>query len=43
LQKIVRETAQECNLPYYEYKTMRAAVIAHFKHLKELGMKPEMA
>nr|WP_288834090.1 acyl-CoA desaturase [uncultured Flavobacterium sp.] len=41
--KIVRETAQECNLPYYEYKTMRSAVIAHFKHLKELGTNPEMA
>ncbi|MGL5111157.1 MAG: fatty acid desaturase family protein [Flavobacterium sp.] len=40
--KIVKETAQECNLPYYEYKTMRSAVIAHFKHLKELGMKPEL-
>jgi linoleoyl-CoA desaturase len=26
----VKETAQECNLPYYEYKTMRSAVIAHF-------------
>jgi hypothetical protein len=33
-----KETAQECNLPY-EYKTMRSAVIAHFKHLKELGQK----
>ena len=40
--KIVKETAQECNLPYYEYKTMRSAVIAHFKHLKTLGMKPEL-
>jgi linoleoyl-CoA desaturase len=38
--KFVKETAQECNLPYYEYKTMRSAVIAHFKHLKELGMEP---
>jgi linoleoyl-CoA desaturase len=38
--KIVKETAKECNLPYYEYKTFRGAVIAHFKHLKELGMKP---
>lgn len=38
--KLVRETAQECNLPYYEYKTMRSAVIAHFKHLKQLGMEP---
>jgi linoleoyl-CoA desaturase len=38
--KIVKETARECQLPYYEYKTMTAAVIAHFKHLKELGMQP---
>jgi linoleoyl-CoA desaturase len=41
--KIVKETAKECNLPYYEYKTMRSAVIAHFKHLRELGMKPELS
>jgi linoleoyl-CoA desaturase len=40
ISKIVKETAIECNLPYYEYKTFRSAVIAHFKHLKELGMKP---
>lgn len=42
ISKIVKETAQECNLPYYEYKTMRSAVIAHFKHLKELGVKPAL-
>jgi linoleoyl-CoA desaturase len=41
--KIVKETAEECNLPYYEYKTMTSAVIAHFKHLKELGQKPQIA
>jgi linoleoyl-CoA desaturase len=40
---IVRETAKECNLPYHEFKTMRGAVIAHFKHLKELGQEPQMA
>ena len=40
--KIVKETAVECNLPYYEYKNMRSAIIAHFKHLKDLGMKPEL-
>jgi linoleoyl-CoA desaturase len=40
--KIVKETAKECQLPYYEYKTFRSAVIAHFKHLKELGMKPAL-
>lgn len=38
--KIVKETAAECNLPYNEYKTTREAVIAHFTHLKEMGMKP---
>lgn len=41
--EIVKQTANECNLPYYEYKTMTSAVIAHFKHLKELGQKPQMA
>lgn len=41
--EIVKETAKECNLPYYEYKTMTSAVIAHFKHLKELGQEPQMA
>jgi linoleoyl-CoA desaturase len=29
-------------LTVFEYKTMRGAVIAHFKHLKDLGMKPAM-
>ncbi|RZJ33650.1 MAG: acyl-CoA desaturase [Flavobacterium sp.] len=37
---IVKETARECNLPYYEFSTMRSAVAAHFRHLRELGMKP---
>lgn len=40
ISKIVRETAQEFNLPYHEYKTMRKAIISHFKHLKHMGMKP---
>lgn len=43
ISQFVKEAAQEANLPYYEYKSMRAAVIAHFKHLKELGMKPEFS
>lgn len=38
---IIKETAKECNLPYHEFRTMRDAVIAHFKHLKALGMNPE--
>lgn len=40
--KIVKETAREHNLPYYEFGTMTSAVAAHFRHLKQLGMKPEM-
>ncbi|MGG7033766.1 MAG: fatty acid desaturase family protein [Flavobacterium sp.] len=41
--KIVKETAKECNLPYYEFKTMRSAVAAHFSHLKNLGKNPIQA
>ncbi|ALM49664.1 fatty acid desaturase [Flavobacterium psychrophilum] len=40
--EIVKQTAHEHNLPYHEFKTMRGAVVAHFKHLKELGMKPAL-
>lgn len=42
ISKIVRETALEFNLPYNEYKTTRKALIAHFKHLKEMGMNPAL-
>ena len=42
ISKIVKKTAKECQLPYYEYETFRSAVIAHFKYLKELGMKPAL-
>ncbi|NNF76265.1 MAG: acyl-CoA desaturase [Flavobacteriaceae bacterium] len=40
ISKIVRETAKEFNLPYNEYKSMRTAVLAHFKFLREMGMNP---
>ena len=40
ISKIVRETALEFNLPYNEYKTTRKAIIAHFKHLKQMGQEP---
>ncbi|MDR6301282.1 fatty acid desaturase family protein [Mesonia maritima] len=43
ISKIVRETAQEFNLPYNEYKTTRSAIIAHFQHLKEMGSKPAIS
>jgi len=42
ISEIVKQTAQEHNLPYHEFRTMRGAIAAHFKHLKELGMKPVM-
>ena len=41
--KIVKATAKEFNLPYNEYKTTRSAIIAHFKYLKRMGLKPELA
>ncbi len=41
--EIVKETAKECDLPYHEFKTMRSAVIAHYRHLKDLGQKPQLA
>ncbi|MFC4739105.1 fatty acid desaturase family protein [Flavobacterium ponti] len=40
--KIVKETAQEFELPYYEFRTFRSALYSHFKHLKELGQKPQL-
>jgi linoleoyl-CoA desaturase len=43
LAKIVKETAQEFNLPYNEYETMRKAIVEHFRHLGVLGQKPELA
>ena len=41
--EIVKQTAAECNLPYHEFKTTRAAIASHFKHLRELGRKPQLA
>ncbi|AWG20262.1 acyl-CoA desaturase [Flavobacterium faecale] len=40
--QFVKQTASECNLPYFEYKTMFSAVAAHMKHLRDLGMQPEI-
>lgn len=40
--EIIKQTASECNLPYHEFKTTRGAIIAHFKHLRDLGMKPAL-
>lgn len=43
LSKIVKQTAKECQLPYHEYITTRAAIAAHFRHLREMGMKPAVS
>ena len=41
--EIVKQTASECDLPYHEFKTLRSAVIAHYKHLRDLGQQPQIA
>jgi linoleoyl-CoA desaturase len=35
--KIVKATAQECNLPYYEHEGFRKAIVSHLKVLKDFG------
>jgi linoleoyl-CoA desaturase len=41
--EIVKQTAKECELPYFEFKTTRQAILSHFRHLKELGKQPQLA
>ena len=41
--QIVKKTAREFNLPYHEYKTTRQAILAHLRHLKQMGMEPSLA
>lgn len=38
--KILKKTAEEFNLPYYEYKSTRSALFSHFKYLKRMGIRP---
>ena len=38
--KIVRKTAKEFNLPYNEFKNTKDAIVAHFKHIRLMGIKP---
>jgi len=40
ISSIVKATTQEFNLPYNEYKTTCKAIIAHFRHLKKMGINP---
>ncbi|MGZ5134337.1 MAG: fatty acid desaturase family protein [Flavitalea sp.] len=41
IRKIVHDTCLRHNLPYNEYSTMTAAVVSHFRMMKQLGKKPE--
>ena len=43
LAKIVKETAEEFNLPYNEYKTFWKAVKEHYNQLNVLGKEPQLA
>jgi linoleoyl-CoA desaturase len=40
ISEIVKKTASEFNLPYNEFKTTRDALVAHFKYLRHMGLKP---
>jgi linoleoyl-CoA desaturase len=40
ISKIVMQKCQEFNLPYNKYDTMTAAVISHFRVMKNLGKGP---
>lgn len=41
--KIVKNTAREFNLPYYEYESTRMAIASHFRQLRDLGRKPAIS
>jgi len=41
LAPIVKQTAQEFGIPYFEYESFGKALTAHYQHLKEMGRKPE--
>ncbi len=43
ISKIVEKKCAEFNLPYNNFPTMTAAVISHFKTMKELGKQPSAA
>ena len=40
ISEIVKKTANEFNLPYNEFKTTTDALVAHFKYLRHMGLKP---
>ncbi|MBI2731294.1 MAG: acyl-CoA desaturase [Sphingobacteriales bacterium] len=40
ISKIVEEKCKEFDLPYHRFSTTRAAIMSHFRLLKELGKRP---
>ncbi len=43
ISEIVKKTAEECNLSYFEYPTFTKAVASHLRVLKMLGNAPQAA
>lgn len=43
IREIVKKTAAEFDLPYYEYKSTREAIKSHFRYLKQLGIQPQLS
>ena len=41
ISKIVSQKCEEFNIPYHTFPTMRAAVVSHFKLIKQLGAAPD--
>ena len=40
---IVQKTAQECNVPYNSFPTLRAAMRSHYRMLRQLGRQVQVA
>jgi linoleoyl-CoA desaturase len=43
ISKVVRQVCEERNIAYVEHTTFRKAVAAHIRHLRTMGMAPEVA
>jgi linoleoyl-CoA desaturase len=43
ISQIVKDTCQEYNIPYNEFKTTRKALVSHLKTMKEFGKVPDLA
>ncbi len=43
ISEIVKKTAEECNLNYFEYPTFSKAVASHMRVLKKFGNNPQFA